>query len=184
MGTVSNDSWNTYKIPHIGLKKAVHLFEFELNEAFFSNFEHALIRQCDIRVTVNFDKRQEPYILDFNFSGTVNTECDRCTAIFPLKINGDFTLYVKFTGDPMIQNEDESEVLLIGHEEQEINLANYLYEFAHLSVPYQKICDDPGKTEYCDKEVVRLLEKLNPEEEEPNADPRWEELNKLKDNLN
>ena len=185
MGTVPNDSSSAYKIPHIGLKKAIHHFEFTLDGEFFSNFEHALIQQCDIKVDVSFDKRNEPYIVDFNFSGTINSECDRCTVTIPVRINGEFTLYVKYTGDPLLQHEDESEVLFVSRDEQAIDITNYLYDFAHLCIPYYKICDDPGKTEYCDQEIIKLLEKLKPEEEEEsNTDPRWEELNKLKENLN
>lgn len=189
MGTVPNDALDAYKISHIGLKKAVHHLEYELDGAFFANFEQSLIKQCTMRVDVTFDMRNEPYILDFGFSGTMATECDRCTATFPAKVQGEFSLYVKFTGSEILQQEDESEVLFIGRDEQEIDIAPYLYDFAHLCIPYYKICDNPGKTEYCDKEIVALLEKMNTEEEEkneetPQADPRWDELNKLKDNLN
>ena len=185
MGTVPNDSLDAFKISHTGLKKAVYHYDFLLNGEFFSNFEHALIKQCAIKADVTFDKRTEPYILDFSFSGTIDAECDRCTSNFPATINGEFSMYVKFTGDPELQEDDESEVLFIGRDEQQIDIAKYLYEFAHLCMPYYKICDDPGKTEYCDKEIIALLDKLKPEdEEEPNADPRWDELNKLKDNLN
>lgn len=188
MGTVPNDALDAYKISHIGLKKAVHHLEYVLDGAFFANFEQSLVKQCAIRVDVTFDKRSEPYILDFSFSGTIDAECDRCTATFPAKVQGEFSLYVKFTGDELLQHEDESEVLFISREAQEIDIAPFLYDFAHLCIPYYKICDNPGKTEYCDQEIVALLEKMTPEEEEkedtPQADPRWDELNKLKDNLN
>jgi uncharacterized protein len=185
MGTVPNDSLDAYKISHTGLKKAVHHFDFLLNGEFFSNFEQALIQQCNLQVQVTLDKRNEPYIIDFGFSGTIDSDCDRCAATFPAKVQGEFSIYVKYTGDPLLQHEDESEVLFIGRDEQVIDISGYLYDFAHLCIPFYKICDDPGNTEYCDKEIVALLENMKPEEEKnPNADPRWEELNKLKDNLN
>lgn len=187
MGDVPNDGLDAYRISHIGLKKAVHHLEYELDGAFFTNFEQSLIKQCTMRVDVTFDMRNEPFILDFSFSGTMATECDRCTATFPAKVQGEFSIYVKFTGDELLQHEDETEILFIGRDE-EIDIAPFLYDFAHLCIPYYKICDDPGNTEYCEKEIVALLDKTHPEEEKtdetPKADPRWDELNKLKDNLN
>jgi uncharacterized metal-binding protein YceD (DUF177 family) len=51
----------------------------------------------------------------------------------------------------------------------------------HLSIPIHRICDKPGKTEYCDQEIVRLLNERQPETK---TDPRWSGLDKLKDKLN
>jgi len=51
----------------------------------------------------------------------------------------------------------------------------------HLSIPVHVICDKPGKTEYCDMEIIGLLEKQQKEDE---IDPRWADLDKLKDKLN
>jgi hypothetical protein len=54
-----------------------------------------------------------------------------------------------------------------------------------LAVPYFNRCDEPGMTEWCDKEMLDKLEKLSgpaAEETEQNsvADPRWEALKKIK----
>jgi uncharacterized metal-binding protein YceD (DUF177 family) len=170
----------TYTIPHIGLPKEVQTFEYNLDKEFFSQYEHALIQDGDIAVIVRLDNRFEPYTLDFFVSGTVPAECDKCAAELRLQLEATYRVYVKFDEDPDSLKDDGLEVLFMGRDEPEIDLEPYLYDFVSLAVPMLKVCDNPGNTPYCDKEVVKLLngEQI---EEQPKIDPRWEGLNQLKD---
>jgi uncharacterized metal-binding protein YceD (DUF177 family) len=176
-----SDSLQEYKIPHAGLKKEVHEFTYELNEAFFANFENALIQQCEVQVNVTFDNRQEPYLLEVDLDGVVWSDCDRCTAPIPVTIHSSFTIYVKYTTDEAMKDLDELEIIYIAKDDQDIDLSQFLYDFVHLSIPVHVICDKPGKTEYCDMEIIGLLEQ---QQEKEKIDPRWADLDKLKDKLN
>jgi len=176
-----SDVFKEYKIPHAGLKKEVHEFSYELDEKFFANYENSLISKCNIAVSVKFDKRHEPYILEVDLDGTVWSECDRCTASLPLTIHTSFIIYVKYAYDESMKEIEDVEIIYIARDDQHIDITQFLYDYAHLSIPVHKICDKPGETEYCDKEIINILEqKLDNE----TTDPRWADLDKLKDKLN
>lgn len=176
-----SDSLQEYRIPHAGLKKEIHEFSYELTQAFFANFENALIQKCDIQVNITFDKRQEPYLIEIDLDGNVWSDCDKCTASIPVSIHSSYTIYAKYTVDEALKDTDEPDIVYISKDDQYIDIAQFLYDFVHLSIPVHVICDNPGKTDYCDMEIIALLEKQPTENE---IDPRWADLNKLKDKLN
>ncbi len=175
-----SDVFNEYKIPYASLKKEIHEFSYELDEKFFSKFENSQIQKCNIQVNINFDKRNEPYIIEVDLEGTVFTECDKCTATIPISIHTSFTVYVKSKVDEF-DSEQEVEFVYVAKDEHEIDITQFLYDYVHLSIPIHRICDKPGNTEYCDQEIVQLVNERQPENID---DPRWASLNKLKDKLN
>jgi uncharacterized metal-binding protein YceD (DUF177 family) len=175
------------KIQHTGLKNDVHLFDFQLNGEFFANFEHSIIKQCDIKISIVFDKRIEPYHTKIQIDGTVQTECDRCNALFPLKIMADYELYIKYTGEHSDGDDSETEIIFITRDEPEIDFTKLIYDLLHLNIPIYKTCDDAGSGAVCDEEMLKTINQyLQKPEKETNKeiDPRWEKLKKLKDNLN
>ncbi|HQV78361.1 MAG TPA: DUF177 domain-containing protein [Chitinophagales bacterium] len=176
-----SDSITEYHIPHAGLKKEIHEFTYELTEKFFSNIEGAQIEKCAIQVNITFDKRQEPYHIEIDLDGTIWNECDKCTAQIPLSIHASYIVYAKFTTDATLTETDNEEIIYIARDDQYIDISQLLYDYIHVAIPVHRICDNPGKTEYCDQEIIQLLDKQN---EENNIDPRWADLDKLKDKLN
>lgn len=176
-----SDLFKEYKIPHAGLKKGVHEFAFELTDKFFSNFENALIQKCAVQVNVTLDNRQEPFVLEVDLDGTVFGDCDRCTASIPLSVHNSFTIYAKYVFDETMKEEEDLDIIYIAKDDTEIDITRFLYDYVHLSIPIHKICDNPGKTTYCDMDIIRRLERQQTENE---TDPRWAGLDKLKDNLN
>ncbi len=179
-----SDLLKQYKIQHAGLKKEIHEFTFELDDKFFANFENSLIEHSNIIASVTFDKRQMPYIIEMDLDGNINSECDKCTANIPVSIHASYKLYVKYTSEEaLLDSADDVEIIYISKDDQEIDFSTFLYEYAHLSIPLHKICDQPGKTEYCDLEIIRLLEEQTIPTE-TKTDQRWSGLDKLKDKLN
>ena len=176
-----SDIFKDYKIPNAGLKREIHEFSYELDEKFFSNFESSQIEKCNIQANITFNKRNEPYIIDVDLDGTVFTECDKCTATIPIEIHTSFTVYVKTKVDELLSEEEAVEIIYVAKDEQEIDITQFLYDYVHLSIPIHRICDKPGKTEYCDQEIVQLVDERQPDNID---DPRWASLNKLKDKLN
>ncbi len=176
-----SDVFKEYKIPHAGLKKEVHEFSYELDEKFFANFEHALIDKCTIQVNVKFDKRHDPYTIEVDLDGTIWGDCDRCTATLPLTIHTSFIIYVKYIYDEALKEVDDVEIIYIAKDDPDIDITQFIYDYVQLSVPAHKICDNPGQTEYCDKDIIRILEQGSTDE---STDPRWADLNKVKDKLN
>lgn len=178
-----SDFLKQYKIQHAGLKKEIHEFTFELDDKFFANFENSLIEQSNITASVSFDKRQLPYIIELDIDGIINSECDKCTANIPVSIHATYKLYVKYTTEEALIESDDVEIIYISKEDQEIDFSHILYEYAHLSIPIHKICDQPGETEYCDLEIIRLIEE-QAIQTELKTDQRWSGLDKLRDKLN
>ncbi|QQR98694.1 MAG: DUF177 domain-containing protein [Sphingobacteriales bacterium] len=173
------------RIQHVGLKKDIHQYNFRLDDKFFKNFENSIIQHADIHVKLVFDKRIEPYLIYLEIDGNVITDCDKCNAVFPLRIQSDNTIYVKFSGET-VDDEQDTEIVFISRDEPEIDLSKIVYDIIHLDLPIYKVCNNPGKTEYCDQDVLKALNEYTNQniEEEKIEDPRWAKLKDIKDELN
>jgi len=178
------------KIQHIGLKKENHLFEYQIDGTFFADFENSIIRDCAIKIAIFFDKRIEPYHTRIQIDGTVQAECDRCNAVFPMKILADFELYVKYRGTHQEDEDSETEILFITRDEPEIDFTKLIYDLLHLSIPIYKTCNDIGNNVECDKEMLKVIDTYlqqtehNKKNKTKEPDPRWAKLQELKDKLN
>lgn len=174
------DALISYTLPVKGLGIGIHRFDFKIDQLFFEHFESSPIREADIDLHLDFDKRIDMYVLDFQISGTVRTECDRCLAPIHLPISGEYQLIVKFSHDP---GDEEAEIVYVSPEIEQLNIAQYIYEYIVLSLPmikvYNCVEDDPVP---CDEEMLDRLEAEEEEDATPN--PIWDELRKLTDNDN
>jgi uncharacterized protein len=170
-----------FEIPYVGLKLGVHKFNFDIDGGFFNHFPGSLIQDCQVKVRVEFEKKETFFIITFFIDGTVNVECDRCLVPFSKSIFGDYTCYVKFAEEPSKMNE-EPDVLYISRDQTIIDLSQLIYEYINLCLPIQKMgCESPGNEPQCNKEVLKYLtvEKDKGKESEE-VDPRWAALKKLK----
>ncbi len=168
-----------FEIAFVGLKEALHEFNFKIDRSFFENFDSSPIMDCDISVLLKFDKKSTFFLLDFQISGTVKLNCNRCNAELDYPIDGDFPLVVKL-GD--VSREDakvEEDVIFISRSETHLNIEQLLYEFINLTVPaYVVECSNiPGKS--CDPEVLKILDDLN-QKKQKEKDPRWDTLKNIK----
>lgn len=165
-----------FNIPLLGLKEKVYHFEYELDNTFFDTAEQPLIKEPNIKVNLTFDKTHEPYVLDFNVVGTYKGECDRCASNITIPIDENYRLFVEVANE--FDNDDESEVIFITRDEQELRLYDHIYDYAHLSIPMVKRCESPADLKECDKRVETFMNNLQAKNEE--SDPRWEALKNLK----
>lgn len=169
-----------YQIPFVGLKLGIHHFNFELDDSFFAHFESSLVTRGKVFVDLSFDKKDRLFVLNFDISGSILTDCDRCGQPFDLPIHGNYTLYVK-VGDNREEDKDNEDVIWVSENESMLDLSEVIYEFVHLSVPMQRVHPlnregVPG----CDPEIIKLLS--NEAAEEEKKDPRWDILNNLNTN--
>ncbi len=146
-----------FSLPIKGLKNGYHTFNFQLDETFFALFEASVIQKGWFEVTVEVDKRDSFFELTFDFDGTVQAECDRCTAVIELPFGDTQTLVVKVSEEE--QNED-ADVVFINPDAHEFNVAQYIYEFICLAEPPLKVYDcENDDPQPCDFDV---LNKINP----------------------
>ena len=127
------DILKPFSIPIKGLKNGVHEFDFHIGKSFFEQFEGSPIKEGQFDVHLNLEKRHDMLELNFDFSGTVPTECDRCLSPIHLPVSDNQDLLVKFSIVPM---PEDAEVVYISPDAGEINVARYIYEFISLSMPY------------------------------------------------
>ena len=147
---------------------------------FFDAFEYSIIKSGALKVDLDLEKQETMLLLNFRIVGTVNLNCDKCLSDFPLPINIEERQIVKFAEDEL--ESDDEEVITLHRKETEIDISKSLYEMINVNVPFIKQCEQAGIK--CDKEMIERLERLSiqNEENEKTADPRWEALNKLKNN--
>lgn len=166
------DPFKQYKIPFVGLSVGKHEYEFDLTETFFSLFEFGEIEVSEIHVDVVLDKGSNMMTLDFDVFGTAEQSCDRCGDTITVNLDGEYRLIVKF-GDTTDRNNDE--ILILGTAEYELDLSQYLYEYAQLSLPVKRVHENRAD---CNEDMIDLIDDYSTDEEK--SDPRWDALKGLK----
>lgn len=170
-----------FLIPFVGLKLGKHHFDYQINNEFFENFDYDEFQNSDIKVSLDFEKKDTMLELNFKHKGTVNVPCDLSGEDFDLPIKGKMTLIVRF-GDEF--NNDNEELLILPHGEFEIDVAQYIYEMIVLSVPQKRIHtgikDGTLKSDALDKlEELTVKEQKEESKKEEDIDPRWDKLKQL-----
>jgi len=170
------DALQHYTIPIQGLGNGIHNFDFDINESFFSHFEHSPIQKGEIKATIELNKRPEVFDIRFDINGTVFTPCDRCLTDIHLPISGSFPMLVKDEEDI----KDDVDVIYIHSALKKLNVAQFIYEFVLLSIPIIK-------TYNCEEEEPRpcddsTLDKLTSNQDTEAANPLWDKLQDFKDN--
>jgi uncharacterized protein len=176
-----------FTIPFRGMKDGTHDFEFKIDKKFFEYFEYSEIDNADLRVHLEMEKQSTLMVLSFELTGTIDTICDRCLDELTLPLEYSDQVVIKY-GDEIpdsVYIGEESPV--ISHDDTEINVAQFIYEFFVLSIPSKRVHPDKKKgLKGCNPEMLKQLAEYSTyQEENEDSDPRWNELRKLlNDNIN
>lgn len=171
-------SLRNFSIPFTGLKLGKHQFEYIINDAFFNEFEYSLVKKADLNCQVELERQETMIILNFQITGTIDANCDRCLAQYPQQVDIREQQVAKFSEEEI--GEDE-EIIVLTKNDHEINIAGLIYEYINVALPFITVCDNEGKTPFCDKEMLDSLNKLSANtEQSEQADPRWDALKKIK----
>jgi len=173
-----------YRIPFSGLAAGQHDFEFEIDDKFFDCYAHSLVKKGNLNAHVELQKQENMLIVLFHIKGTIQLTCDVCLQEFDSPLAIDERTLVKFTEEDW-ENSTE-EVVFLAKAEYELDIANLLYEYINVCVPYYSRCTEQGINISCDPE---MLAKINQEESITESedstekiDPRWDILKKIKNN--
>jgi len=170
-----------YSIQLTGLKEGSHVYDFEINDNFFSSFEESVITSGRVRADVTLIKRSAHMELFTKLTGSVDLSCDRCLERFLQGIDDENSVLVKY-GDQWAEVDDE--VIMIPYGESELELSQLFYEFVHLALPLQRIHpDDPEGNSTCNKVMLNKLDKYIGDKT-LEIDSRWKELDRLRKNSN
>lgn len=166
-----------YDIPIHGLSEGIHNFKFEVGNSFFAYFDNSELPGGDLIVEVVLNKRPQFLEFDLIFKGSLSLVCDRCLEEFQFEIELEEKLFVRF-GEAFEELDDN--IIVIPREESRFNIAQFIYEFAVLSIPYKKIHPETkaGKT-LCNPEMIKRLNELKVEGNSDITDPRWDILKNL-----
>jgi uncharacterized protein len=172
-------SLRSYSIPFTGLALGTHHFEFDVKDDFFEEFDYSLVKKADVVCKVELEKQETMLILNFHIAGTIGATCDRCLSQYPQVIDVHEQQIAKFSDEEI---DEDDEIMALGKSEHEIALADLIYEYINVAVPFVATCGNEGETPYCDKDMLDKLNRLSAsnEQEEENPDPRWDALKKIK----
>lgn len=169
-----------YNIQFVGLKLGKHFFDYNIKKSFFDCFDYEDFNDINVKVSLLFEKKTTLLELHFQLDGTVNVNCDVTNEPYDQYIEGFFDLVVKFGQE---FNNEHDAILIIPHGEYEINVAQYIYELAVLSIPFKRV--HPGVADgSLQNEALKKLEELSPKQEDiksntDDIDPRWNKLKNL-----
>jgi len=159
-----------------GLSDSLNFLEFsgnvkelKLEEPFRDNYS----------LSLSLDKSHSQLILSASLKLKADFICDRCGAEFTDDVNTEFKQVYLFGVAP--EDTKDTEIVYLPFDTDKINLGNDLYDYAQLSIPMKRLCNDDCKG-FCQKCHANLnVEKCVCVEEE--IKPQWEELQKLKNKL-
>ena len=165
-----------FNISFTGLKLGKHRFEYKIDNTFFEHFQYHEFENADIKIDLDFEKKHNMFNLMFDSEGVVTVACDVTSEPFDLKIKGNLPLIVKFGEE---YNDDNDEILIIPHNQVQLDISHLIYEMIILSLPIKRV--HPGVVDGTLKsEVLKKLEEYKIKEDR--IDPRWEKLKQLQSN--
>jgi len=165
-----------YTIPLSGLKEGRHTIDFEIDKEFFEQFEESEVKEGSLIANIVMDKRSSHSDLLIRISGNVKICCDRCLEMFFHPVVCENRLLVKF--GKTIEDIDP-DILSLPVGEHELDLQQHIYEFILLALPIKRVHPNDNKgISTCDPVMLKKLDELIVDEE-PETDPRWDELKKL-----
>jgi uncharacterized metal-binding protein YceD (DUF177 family) len=168
-----------YNIAFKGLSQGKHIFEFEVDNRFFAEFEGGLADQGQVNVRLTLEKQSSLMIFWFDIQGTVNVQCDRCLEMYDQEIKSQDKIFVKYGEKNFVDGDD---VIWVSVNDYQLNVSQLIYEFIGLAIPIKKIHpNDENGNSTCDPEMIEKLNKYVIREEVQKTTV-WNDLKKLLDN--
>ena len=166
-----------FNIQFVGLKEGEHSFQYTIEKKFFEAFHYEEFNETNVSVDLTFVKKTTLLELFFKADGFVEVPCDVSNELYQQPVKGELKLVIKFGPE---FNDDNEDILIIPHEEYQVNVAQYIYEMIVLAVPnkrvHPKVLDGTLESEALKK--LKELE-INKEKTVDNTDTRWDKLKDL-----
>lgn len=170
-----------YIISFSGLKKGIHVYDYQISSSFFDYFGYDDFNDINVSVEVKLNKKETLLELEFSHKGFVNVPCDLTNENFDLPIEGGLELVVKF-GEEF--NDENEELLILPHGAYEVDVAQYIYEMIVLSIPLKRVHPSiEEEDEFGEQQNLVFFagteEENEIEQEQKEIDPRWSKLKDL-----
>ena len=158
------------------MKEGTHLFNYELGNKFFKNFDYYDFLDAKLFAKLELEKQSTLLNLKFSFNGEIEVQCDVSMESFDLSLETEHAVVVKFKDD-IISTDDK--VIFMPAGSHSIDVSHLIYESIILAVPQKKV--HPGiENGSLKSEIVEKLEELRPKKNfNEKTDPRWDKLKDL-----
>ncbi|MFI3265646.1 MAG: DUF177 domain-containing protein [Rikenellaceae bacterium] len=145
-----------YNIPYKGLAVGSHAFDFEVDDAFFACFSSSEIERGNAKIHVDLQRQNNMLVAQIDIEGDVIVPCDRCLEDVELPIFYQAELIVQFSEQEM---ESDGDIMWLHPADDELPLAQYIYESIYLSLPYNRVhyTDENGVSE-CNPDMLARFE--------------------------
>ena len=151
-------SLSPYLIKFSGLKEGIHLFNYEIGNKFFKNFDYYDFLDAKLFAKLELEKQSTLLNLKFSFNGEIEVQCDVSMESFDLRLETEHAVVVKFKDD-IISTDDK--VIFMPAGSHSIDVSHLIYESIILAVPQKKV--HPGiENGSLKSEIVEKLEALKP----------------------
>ena len=173
-----------YAINIIGLEEKRYEYDFESGDAFFEALDQELISRGNVRTHLTLDKSSTMIRLDFHITGQVEQTCDRSLDLYDEPIDIRHQLLLKFSD----HNEElTDEIELIERNTATINVSRYIFEFIGVSLPMKRLhprfrAEEEQDDDELEGKLIYRSDADEPEDDQPEIDPRWAALRKLNNN--
>lgn len=167
-----------YAIAVSGLKDGQHVFHYEIDWRFFAHFDESQIQQGRFDVDVQIDKQPDHWLVTFDITGAMDTDCDRCMAPISLPVEGRHHIIVQYhEEDTTEMDETDSDLIYVPRDIHSWNVAELIYEFVQLSIPVKRVyaCREDERPP-CDEDA---LQRLSEESTPGSASPLKEALKQI-----
>lgn len=165
----------------------VHEFSFDLDDAFFASFESGLLAAGEFKSTIEIERVRNQFNLLVRANGKAVVECDRCLDPFPLPIEVEEEIVIKYDAE---KPREEVEVVYVPIGTEFFNVSKLIYDVIGVALPMSRFHEDAGLE--CNPKMMQYLANSQPEpatEEDENnqelpEDSPWSALRDFKDSEN
>jgi len=137
------------------------MFDWTINGSFFAGYEMSEISDASINVQLTLVKHSRFIELNFVFNGWAEVSCDRCLDPLRLDMASDAQMFVRFSNHAGEDDSDDDDVIILSHDEDQLDVSQYLYEYLHLNLPLRRVHpDDTHGHSTCNAEMLTKLNEL------------------------
>jgi len=116
------------------------------------------ISDASIHVQLRLVKHTRFFELNFKLNGWVKVSCDRCLDPLRLDMASDVQMFVKFGNHAGEDETEDNDVIILPYDQDRLDVAQYLYEYAHLNLPIRRVHpDDANGYSTCNADMFSKL---------------------------
>ncbi len=161
------------------LKDGKHCFEFELGQSFFESINSESLVSGHITLAALLDKSESMLQFRLQFKGQFILICDRSLDEFPFPVEKEERLFFK-KGEAFEELSDD--LWVMPSQETHLNLTDQVVQLIYLMIPTKCLHPRYDSEDSTDELFFTTSTEDEIDTKMQPLDPRWEALNKLKDN--